>query len=168
MHNTKPFLPRIIISKSAIEYSYELERYITIPGTEQRCVYDDIYDCIRWNGINFLRLRNDWYDITTELGDDVTYDDIPSAFQPKKKKQPSYWYNGFGSGKGRRRYFRRPKTTQERRKSFDIDREDRELYGVKIRPSRNATNLPDTWDDIKHARRGDNWKNYRKTQYKPK
>lgn len=55
------------------------------------------------------------------------------------------------------KWLRRPKTTQERRHSFD----NPEL----VRKSRNATNLPNTWWDIILYRQR-NWKKHRKTQWK--
>lgn len=48
------------------------------------------------------------------------------------------------------RYFKRPKTTQERRLSF--------AYEGYVRAKRNSRNLPSSWDDIAKARRTKGWK----------
>lgn len=63
--------------------------------------------------------------------------------------------------------FKKPKTTNERRKTqcrghFLLEDD----YYVKIRANRNCKNLPNAWDDIPTHRIIRNWKIYRKTQYK--
>ena len=56
-------------------------------------------------------------------------------------------------------YFRHPKTTNERRASFEA------ADGVKIRAKRRGRNLPNDWDD-KPARRQRSWKRHRRTRWK--
>ena len=71
---------------------------------------------------------------------------------------------------GRYRQHRRPRTTQERRangKRNSIEFDDG--YKVKIRASRNMSNLVEAWDDINRSSSEDrSWKKFRKEQYKPK
>lgn len=60
-------------------------------------------------------------------------------------------------------YYRHPKTTQEKRKSYDCPDE------VKIRAKRNAKNLTDAWDDnFVEKSLYKCWKYKRKTQYRDK
>lgn len=62
-------------------------------------------------------------------------------------------------------FLRHPQTTQERRQS-SVCTDWKDDYGkVKLRPNRNQTNLPDTWDDI-HIFSQKTWKKKRKTQYR--
>jgi len=64
-------------------------------------------------------------------------------------------------------YMRHPRTTQERRANGRRDRLNIEGCVIKLRPSRNMTNLTDTYDDP--WRRDWNhrsWKRHRKTQWK--
>lgn len=61
--------------------------------------------------------------------------------------------------------YRLIRTTQERRANgrrclLKIDE-----YVVKLRPSRNYSNLPNSWDDINRCCMR-SWKKHRKTQYK--
>jgi hypothetical protein len=62
------------------------------------------------------------------------------------------------------RYYKKPRTIQERRAYFHDEISE---FGVPVRLTRSARNLPDPWDDRK---RGDlhikNWKRHRRTQYK--
>lgn len=71
---------------------------------------------------------------------------------------------------GRYRQHRRPRTTQERRangKRNCIEFDDG--YKVKIRASRNMSNLVEAWDDVNRSSSEDrSWKKFRKEQYKPK
>jgi len=55
-------------------------------------------------------------------------------------------------------YYRSPKTTQERRDSCDDEHKD------LVRPSRNRSNLPTSWDDI-NVHHNKTWKDKRKQQY---
>jgi len=73
-----------------------------------------------------------------------------------------------GTGKrGGGHYFRRPRTTQERRaaSAFGTDRDYIEAGG-KVRASRNATNLVSAWDDIHRSRDDRSWKSSRRTQWR--
>jgi len=62
--------------------------------------------------------------------------------------------------------YKKPATTNERRKTqcrgntLSIDG-----YDVKIRASRNCTNLPNTWDEVITMGSGRSWKNFRKKKY---
>ena len=51
-------------------------------------------------------------------------------------------------------YYRKPRTTQEKRKSFE--------YPELIRPNRRATLLPDSWADIYIDRPKRSWKRTKK------
>jgi hypothetical protein len=57
-------------------------------------------------------------------------------------------YNSLG------KYFKKPRITQERRKSFE--------YPELIRPKRRATLLPDPWDDVHIDRPKRSWKRTKK------
>ncbi len=62
------------------------------------------------------------------------------------------------------RYYKQPRTIQERRAYFYDELSE---YGVSLRLTRSARNLPDPWDDRSRADfRIRNWKRYRRTQYK--
>lgn len=68
----------------------------------------------------------------------------------------------------RYRYFRNPRTTQERKAYFDVVQQEEE-YGFKIkyRRSRNNVNLPSAWDDIHRSDvKQRTWKQSRKTRWK--
>lgn len=65
--------------------------------------------------------------------------------------------------RSRRGWDRHMRTTQELRMNLAVTEEENEL-GVRVRGRR--CNLPTYYDDVSHARRGDNWKNYRKTRWK--
>lgn len=77
-------------------------------------------------------------------------------------------WNGEGPVPGVQRhrgyhYFRRPGTTQERRQSFAV----REEGEPAPRAGRNATNLPNSYDDIgRSSAEGRNWKRYRSHQWR--
>jgi hypothetical protein len=61
-------------------------------------------------------------------------------------------------------WYRRPRTTQERRRS--LDRIDDEMKEVHFRPRRNNRNLPDAWDDQHVAAPSDrSWKRSSKRRY---
>jgi hypothetical protein len=77
---------------------------------------------------------------------------------------------GVRKGRGFRGCYRRPTTKQEYTENtflfFDEDAID---FGVKPRPNRAARGidrLPSSWDDVGCGRRGNNWKHYRKHQWK--
>lgn len=76
----------------------------------------------------------------------------------------NYYYYRYGPVPGIHKhkngsYFRRIKTTQERRWSCF----DQEYF----RRKRNHKNIPDSWWDIKRCNQK-NWKKFRRTQYKIK
>jgi len=62
--------------------------------------------------------------------------------------QPKEWKH--------RRWYRRIKTTQERRISCS------EEHKPFVRGKRNCRNLPTSWDDIRVSRRGYGWKAHKK------
>lgn len=73
--------------------------------------------------------------------------------------------SGTGGGSWSR-YYRHPKTTQEKRNvSYDAVDEDVDYHNVKIRTRRNSTNLPQLRDDRKRYNQK-SWKNQRQTQWK--
>lgn len=73
---------------------------------------------------------------------------------------------GIWNRRGRRCY-RRVATSPERRENdFLFYDEEAVDSGVQVRGKRQRANLPSAWDDINHSRRGDGWKQYRKTQYR--
>jgi len=56
-------------------------------------------------------------------------------------------------------YFKKPKTTQEKKWS--------EAHPEYVRAKRNRKNLPDYWDDLTRSDYGDrSWKKFRKKQWK--
>jgi hypothetical protein len=71
---------------------------------------------------------------------------------------------GYGWRRSRGHYYRYPRTTQERRASAGVEREDGE---PEFRSRRGFCTLPDAWDDRPiESRRNRNWKRYRKHQWK--
>jgi hypothetical protein len=66
------------------------------------------------------------------------------------------------------RFYRRLRTTAEIRahKGLEADLHDLEEYPVRVKIRGRRKKLPTLWDDIIPSRKGDSWKNYRKTQYK--
>ena len=63
-----------------------------------------------------------------------------------------------------RRYFKKPRTMQERRAYFHDELSE---YGIKIRKRRAALHIPVWWDDYpRRDFRNKNWKRHRKNQYK--
>lgn len=112
------------------------------------------------------------YIIRDDEGNSVTHGEFAALIAKRRK---IYWprvmweqWNGEGTvpGVGRRRgghYFRRLKTTNERRWSIPVV-EDGE---PAPRARRSHKNLPNAWDDYQISSRADrNWKRFRKTQWK--
>ena len=57
-------------------------------------------------------------------------------------------------------YYRQPKTTNEKRQSFAVDKQ-------YVRAKRKCLTLVDAWDDLPRGQhKNRNWKKYRKSQYK--
>lgn len=119
----------------------------------------------------YLRLPNYTYNafiMRDDFGQPLTRVDFSA--QPHQRSgrycKLAAW-NGEGPVPGVRRhrgfrYFRRPRTTQERRQAFAV-REDKE---PAPRARRNATNLPNSYDDIGRSYiEARNWKRYRKHQW---
>lgn len=75
-----------------------------------------------------------------------------------------------GTGRSWRygRYLRHMKTRQERRENLGLEADLRDLedFPVRVKIRGRRKTLPTLWDDIPHARRGDGWKGYRRTQHK--
>ncbi len=66
------------------------------------------------------------------------------------------------------KYYRRPRTTSERREAVNLAvDEDARYYGVKVRSKRSVSNLPNTYDDTPRGdiRNSRNWKHNRKTHW---
>jgi len=84
-----------------------------------------------------------------------------------RRNPHSYWCGHRWSGYKRRgvSYYRAIRTTQERRWANAWDDEE---FAPRIRNRRNAKNLPNAWDDIRRYTRNNNWKRYRKQQWKEK
>lgn len=74
---------------------------------------------------------------------------------------------------GKRRwtgFCRHVATTGELRatQGLEADLRDIEDFPIPVKIRRSRKTIPTLWDDVPFARRGDSWKNYRKTRYKPK
>lgn len=65
-------------------------------------------------------------------------------------------------------FFRRPKTTQERKLYIGLCADQKELdVVVKLRAARSSKNLPDAWnDEPRSSYRTRSWKIYRGQQYR--
>jgi hypothetical protein len=65
-------------------------------------------------------------------------------------------------------WYSNPRTRFEEINNYIADEDDKALLTPhqiqQVEKYRN--NLPDSWDEKPRARRGDSWKNYRKTRYK--
>ncbi|EMO90743.1 hypothetical protein [Leptospira noguchii] len=82
------------------------------------------------------------------------------------KKLQFPWRTKFGY---RLSYFQKVQTTNELRKTFDIDWELEDRSWIKIRPrsKRSYRMLPTHWDDKGYSRdRNKNWKELRKNKWK--
>jgi len=99
---------------------------------------------------------------------DIRYsrETVLGEFRKIRKGRKFGYYRYFYGYKRHNRgsYHRRPDTFQERTMSVNVIEEEGE---PKWRPSRNMHNLPTTYDDLQHYdQRINNWKRYRKTQWK--
>ncbi|MFX4300168.1 hypothetical protein [Pseudosulfitobacter pseudonitzschiae] len=101
-----------------------------------------------------------------EMPDRYWHRRTPNDYKPERdfRKAPL-------PGRGRRRwgrFYRHMHTIAELRDlhGLEADMMDAEDYPVRVKIRGRRKNLPTLWDDIIHSRRGDGWKNYRKTQYK--
>jgi hypothetical protein len=68
--------------------------------------------------------------------------------------------------RGRRNYRHIATHSELRENDFLFYDEDAIAHGLKPRGPRRRGNLPTYWDDGQFARRGDGWKQYRRTQYR--
>ncbi|EPP7233250.1 hypothetical protein ACTOJ1_000104 [Shigella flexneri] len=109
-----------------------------------------------------------------DAGKELTSDDFLefSNYQYDYKKR--YIVRGTGPVPNLRRrgyckYFRKPRTIQERRynSSPEIFEYDDLIIKVKMRARRSSKNLPSSWDDIYRSNyKNNSWKKYRKQQWK--
>ena len=96
---------------------------------------------------------------------------IPWRFRHLDWSKIKYRYDpipGTGKHKGGYRWWRHPKTTQEKRAYYKLEVEETDTgYPIHYRARRSPPNLPQAWWDILHSDWHDHcWKNFRKTQYK--
>lgn len=65
-------------------------------------------------------------------------------------------------------FFRRPKTTQERKLYVGLCADQKELdVVVKLRAARSVRNLPNAWDDeVRSSHNIKSWKAYRTQQHR--
>lgn len=107
------------------------------------------------------------YTITNDAGIRYSRETILGYFRKIRKDRKLGIYRNYFLGFKRHRrgsYHRRPDTFQERKMSVNVIEEEGE---PKWRLSRNMRNLPTTYDDLQHYDvRINNWKRYRKTQWK--
>lgn len=133
-----------------------------------------------WNyDINgYDRISHD-YIVRDEFGDIITVDDLHNnrvrrkphrryRFADYKEKDfrnaPVPYTNGSGGGRG----YKNIRTTQEICETAALKYEEDVLgYDIKIRPNRQAHNLPNGWWDDRRRSDWDikNWKKYRKNQW---
>ena len=99
-------------------------------------------------------------------GEILTEADFPGL--PARKTfgshQGSYMFKHYGRKRKSRGVHKRVHTTPERRLHSLVLPEEGE---PPVRASRRPGTLPNTWDDyLRHDYRNNNWKRYRRTQYK--
>lgn len=128
------------------------------------------------------RLFPDYFTVLDDADLTISRYQIEQAyFETKSRRDHDYYnryfkpQNGFREGPVKytgkrcyRGYYRRPKTTSERRVAAlsEVD-EDIQDYGIKLRQKRHHNNLPDTWDDnLRSCCHDRNWKRYRRHQWK--
>jgi hypothetical protein len=106
--------------------------------------------------------------LKNEFGDVVHPDEIREIFREYRQARRPYnhwtytmYHRGFKPRTGN--YFRHPKTQRDRRWTHAHD--DREL-NLRVRAKRSKASLPTCWEDIMVDRKNNNWKRYRKTQWK--
>lgn len=72
-----------------------------------------------------------------------------------------------GNHRGYPRYWRKPRTTQERQASYLTEEET--YYGIQVRGRRKAHTLANAYDDVVRSDYSErSWKKQRQTQYKVK
>ena len=99
------------------------------------------------------------------------YSNLPNLVRHRRRRyHPKTFRNSPVPGVHRRSYgsyWRIVKTNQEIRENDFLNYDEDCLeYGIKVRGPRRHGILVDSYDDPCRGRRGDSWKNYRKTQYK--
>lgn len=137
---------------------------------------------IEWEHAEWLRewhrLRTSYYNpwparyheyiLRSSVGDNIDPDTVRAAYNASRPYIPRW--GGYpnprqpGHKRGSYRWFRQPRTTQERRWAKAWDDEE---FAPKTRCSRNFRNLPNAWDDYTRRDADDrSWKRHRKHQWK--
>ncbi len=115
--------------------------------------------------------RTSTFVLRDDAGNKLTAADLQPLLPPRRGWYLRYLDNYPGYGpvprSGRRRggrYFRRPKSTNERRQAQVMEPD----IEPAPRPGRNASNLANAWDDYprRSSREDRNWKRFRKTRWK--
>ena len=153
-------------------------------GSEYR--FDNLYDACRWLGRDAAQAYSDrpaspfvwaFYD---ELGLRIPAEVIRHFAGITKYPRRKYYWRGYGKytfrqgpvegircWRGGYHGDRMIRTTQEIRENDFLNYDEDCLeYGIKVRPNRRRTSIPNYYDDPRFSRRGDNWKHYRKTRWK--
>lgn len=111
------------------------------------------------------------YLIVDSFGDAIKPDDIRAAYRDLHPYIPKW--GGYpnsrspGRKRGSYRWFRHPRTTQERRWTHAWDDEEFAPKNGFARRARSARNLPEAWDDyVRQDGDNHNWKRHRRTQWK--
>lgn len=185
MYEVKPYEPRIrLIGNdgtvveydsweeciSSLEWNFVNNQVVTKFNDPRDAITLDWY----FEDLRKHLSRRTQYVIRDEFGSVFSRGEILNAIAEnnylKYHKKNSYFYNKFEfmyrktpvpyTGKRRWRFknfYRRPKTTQEKRLSY--------AYTNYIRGRRKPRSLPDSWEDIPRFNTK-NWKKHRRTQYK--
>lgn len=157
MHHVPPYKPLIYatLTDTKLVYDRHVGHYVVGSTSHKIVVYDSIDELIKVCGAEVLYWSN-YSSILTEFGDPI------SSLAPTTSKKRPLRFPSFHFRRRSGRYYRAPKTTNERRQLHNPDLTD---YSIKVRGTR-AKLLPDSYDDLRIDRSNNNWKRYRKTQYK--
>lgn len=109
------------------------------------------------------------YVMRDDMGQPLTREDFARFYPYYQSCWGIYpYYCGYGpvpnvrKSRGGGGYFRRMKTMAARRQAQHVSDDE-----PRVRAARSANVLPNSWDDYRNSSRdNDNWKRYRKTQYK--
>lgn len=195
MHIVPKFIPKIyLIHRSGERWAY---KDIKEAGTElhrigfyntwrqrQRALIGTHFRANReWSVEEFCYIDVSYdYIVRDEFGEIITTNDLDDARERKFSKYQSRRYNisdyankhfrngpipytrCFRGGRSKSNI----KTIQERREVVGLlHDEDIREYTIKIRPNRNANNIPTSWDDCGRSDwNTKNWKKHRKHQYR--
>lgn len=114
-----------------------------------------------------LPLPRHEYALIDSFGDFVDPDTVRKEYDKRHPPRHRWWERRQPGSKRSWRFggfYRRPKTTQERRWNEAWDDED---DAPSPRARRNNRNLPDSWDDaLRNTYRLRSWKHYRRHQWK--